>query len=621
MDQLQQLSLGLVDWVVVALYFGLVFGVAIWATVQERMGEETSTDYFLAGRNVGWFVVGASLFASNIGSEHLIGLAGTGASSGVAVGQFEVLASLILLMLGWVFVPFYVKSGVFTMPEFLERRYSSGARWYLATISIVAYVLTKISVTIFAGGVVFEAIGVPFWWGAFVVVGVTGLYTVFGGLRAVLYTDLLQVFVLIGGSLSVTFIGISQLGGWGELQAAVGEGFFDMWKPMTHPDFPWTGIVFGAPILGVWYWCTDQFIVQRTLSARNIDNARRGSIFAGYLKILPVFLFVIPGVVAYALQEQGALQLEAADQALPTLVGALLPVGLRGIVVAGLLAALMSSLSSVFNSCSTLVTWDVYREIKPDASEQQLVWVGRLSTVLLTVLGLAWIPFMDNVSDQLYTYLQSVQGYISPPIAAVFLLGVFSTRVNARGAIASLGTGFVLGALRLGLELANGPDKTGLPEASVWATVAEVNFLHFAFFLFLICLAVLVGVSLATAAPPKEKVAGLTYATADEPVAAADEEPAEERAAEERAAEGRAAEARAAEAPPVEEAEMAAAVAGDEGAGTPRAEESGAGAPAADGVDLPAAAADDEDPDWKRADVWLTVGVILAVAALWLYFS
>jgi SSS family solute:Na+ symporter len=284
-------------------------------------------------------------------------------------------------------------------------------------------------------------------------------------------------------------------------------------------------------------------------------------------------------------------------------VGALLPVGLRGIVVAGLLAALMSSLSSVFNSCSTLVTWDVYREINPDASEQQLVWVGRISTVLLTVLGLAWIPFMDNVSDQLYTYLQSVQGYISPPIAAVFLLGVFSTRVNARGAIASLGTGFVLGALRLGLELANGPQKTGLPDASVWATVAEINFLHFAFFLFLICLAVLVGVSLMTAAPPKAKVAGLTYATADEPVAGAEEEPAEERPVEEQPVEGQ----------PAEEAEMA--VAGE--AGEPPSDEP---APA-DGVDLPAAAADDEDPDWKRVDVWLTVGVILSVAALWLYFS
>jgi len=567
MEEIEQLSLGLIDWGMIIGYFLIIFGVAGWATIKERNGKEDSAGYFLAGRNVGWFVIGASLFASNIGSEHLIGLAGTGASSGVAVAQFEILASLILLLLGWVFVPFYVKSGVFTMPEFLERRYSSGARWYLATISIIAYVLTKISVTIFAGGVVFTAIGVPFWWGALIVVGVTGAYTILGGLRAVLYTDLVQVFVLIGGSLAVTLIGIHQLGGWGELQAAAGPGFFDMWKPLSHPDFPWTGIIFGAPILGVWYWCTDQFIVQRTLSAKNIDHARRGTIFAGWLKLLPLFIFVIPGVVAYALQQQGSLTLADSDQALPVLVGALLPVGLRGIVVAGLLAALMSSLSSVFNSCSTLVTLDVYREIKPDASESQLVWVGRLSTIVLTVLGLAWIPLMDNVSGQLYTYLQSVQGYISPPIAAVFLLGIMWKRVNAEGAIASLGTGFVLGMTRLGLELYNGPEGTGLPSGSLLELITELNFLHFAFFLFLVCVAVLIGVSLMTKAPLPEKVAGLTFATAKEPVAV----PA------------------------------------------------GAEEPVDTGIEPPSEQESSES--WRKIDWLWTLGLLAAVAVIWLYFS
>lgn len=573
MEEVQGLALGFADWFVIALYFLVIFGVAAWATILERRGEETSADYFLAGRNVGWFVVGASLFASNIGSEHLIGLAGTGADSGVAVGQFEVLASLILLLLGWVFVPFYVKSGVFTMPEFLERRYSPATRWYLAAISIVGYVLTKISVTIFAGGVVFSAIGVPFWWGALIVVGATGVYTVLGGLRAVLYTDLIQVFVLIGGSLAVTVVGIAELGGLGALRSTVPASFFDMWQPATHPDFPWTGILFGAPILGVWYWCTDQFIVQRTLSARDIDNARRGSIFAGFLKLLPVFIFVLPGVVAYALQQQGALQLQQADQALPVLVGTLLPVGLRGIVVAGLLAALMSSLSSVFNSCSTLVTWDVYRELYPDASEQRLVWVGRISTVILTVLGLAWIPFMSYVSDQLYTYLQSVQGYIAPPIAAVFLLGVFWKRVNAKGALASLLSGFVLGALRLVLELVNGPQQAGLPDGTVWAVLAEINFLHFAFFLFLVCVAILVFVSLATAAPARRKIAGLTYALADEPV------------------EGE--------------------------AGTEAADETPAAATEV-GAEVTEA---DEQQHWRRMDLWLTVALILLVLCTWWIFS
>src|SRR5918998_2218175 len=303
--------LAALDWIIIAAYFALTFGVAIWATLRERASRGTSTDYFLAGRDAGWFLVGGSLFASNIGSEHLVGLAGTGAASGVAVAHFELLASLILLVLGWVFVPFYLTSGVFTMPEFLERRYSTGARWYLAIISIIAYVLTKISVTIAAGGIVFEALmGVDFWTGAMVVVVITGIYTIFGGLRAVLYTDLMQMFVLIGGAVPVTLVGLSALGGWEAMTRSVGPELMSMWKPTSDPSFPWTGIIFGAPILGVWYWCTDQFIVQRVLSARSQDQARRGSIFGGYLKLLPLFLFVIPGLVAHALAKQGRITLE-----------------------------------------------------------------------------------------------------------------------------------------------------------------------------------------------------------------------------------------------------------------------------------------------------------------------
>ncbi|HKG91066.1 MAG TPA: sodium:solute symporter [Gemmatimonadaceae bacterium] len=502
--------LTLLDWLVVAGYFALTFGVAIWATRKERT-RETSADYFLAGRNVGWFIVGSSLFASNIGSEHLVGLAGTGAASGVAVGQFEVLASLVLLLLGWLFVPFYLRSGVYTMPEFLERRYSSGARWYLAAVSIVAYVLTKISVTIAAGGIVFEALmGIDFWTGALVVVVATGVYTIFGGLRAVLYTDMIQMFVLIGGSLVVTFTGLRAIGGWGEMTRQLGPGFLDMWRPASDPDFPWTGILFGAPILGVWYWCTDQFIVQRVLSAPNQTEARRGAIFAGYLKLLPLFLFVVPGLVAYALARQGRITLARADQALPTLVSALLPAGLRGIVVAGLLAALMSSLSSVFNSCSTLITWDVYKKLRPAASERNLVLVGQASTAVLVVLGLLWIPLMRLISGQIYQYLQSVQAYISPPIAAVFLAGILWRRVNARGAMAALLSGFVLGTARLVAEL----NKGALEPGGWLRAYADINFLHFAVLLFAVCTVVLVLASLTAPPPPAEQLAGLTFATA-----------------------------------------------------------------------------------------------------------
>jgi len=485
------------DWGVIVLYFGVVFGVAVWAALTNRKQRDNSAGYFLAGRNVGWFVIGASMFASNIGSEHLVGLAGAGASTGVVLGQFEVQASLAILVLGWLFVPFYVKSGVFTMPEFLERRYSPAARWYLAVVSIISYVLTKISVTIYAGGVVFTALmGIEFWTGAIIVVLATGIYTVFGGLRAVLYTDMIQALVLIGGSVAVTVIGLNEAGGWSTLCEEAGPGMMSMWRPFSDPDFPWTAVLLGAPILGLWYWCTDQFIVQRVLSAKNEEEARRGTIFAGFLKQLPLFIFVIPGVIAFVLVQRGSMELSRPDE-------------VRGLVVAGLLAALMSSLSSVFNSCSTLITWDVYRKLRPNASEHHLVVVGQVSTVVLVVLGLAWIPFMRFISGELYTYLQSVQSYIAPPITAVFLLGIFWKRVNAHGALAALFTGFVLGMGRLVAELMR-HSLTG------WLhTFATIHFLHFALFLFLLCCAILVIVSLLTRPAPDSQLAGLTFATTE----------------------------------------------------------------------------------------------------------
>jgi SSS family solute:Na+ symporter len=502
--------LGILDWGFIFLYFLFIFIVAYWTTHREKSTRKTSAGYFLAGRNVGWFVIGASLFASNIGSEHLVGLAGTGAASGVAVGQFEVMASLILLILGWLFVPFYLRNGVYTMPEFLEKRYSPEARWYLSVISIIGYVLTKISVTIAAGGIVFESLmGIDFWTGALIVVIATGIYTVLGGLRAVLYTDMIQMFILLAGSITVTIVGLMQIGGWSNLYEVAGRDYLNMWKPLSDPNFPWTGIIFGVPILGVWYWCTDQFIVQRVLSANNIDNARRGTIFGGYLKLLPLFIFVIPGVIAHALVQSGQLVLERPDQALPVLINILMPVGLRGLIIAGLLAALMSSLSSVFNSCSTLITWDIYKKIHPEASEIRLVTVGQIATMILVGLGLLWIPFMKLISGQLYQYLQSVQAYISPPIAAVFLIGVFWTRVNSKGAIYSLVTGFVLGMGRLFAEL----NKDILDG---WLfTYADINFLHFAILLFLVCSTVLIGISLMTQKPQINKLAGLTFSTKD----------------------------------------------------------------------------------------------------------
>jgi SSS family solute:Na+ symporter len=503
------------DYIVIGSYFGLVFliaGVLIWRDRRESKAE-ASTEYFLGGRNLGWFIIGASLFASNIGSEHLVGLAGAGASGDFPAGQFEILAAVMLLFLGWIFVPFYISSGVFTMPEFLEKRYDSWARSYLSWVSIIAYILTKISVTIAAGGIIFTALlGIPFWTGAIIIVVATGLYTVLGGLKAVVYTDMIQMFILLGGSIAITFYGLNYLGGWGELNTRIEPSYLNLWRGFSNPDFPWTGILLGAPILGVWYWCTDQFIVQRVLAAKSIDQARKGTIFAGFLKLLPLFIFVLPGVIAFALSKGPDPVLTfpmengkpVYDAALPLITMQLLPNGLRGLVVAGLVAALMSSLSSVFNSCSTLFTMDIYSQYYPNTSQKKLVRVGQLATVVLVVLGLAWIPLLKIIEGGLFQKLQSIQAYISPPIAAVFLLGVFHKRIHAKGAKVALITGAALGVIRLTLELV----KNNLN--GIWLYIAEINFLHFALILFLICTFLLVAVSYMTPAR-EDKSTGLTY--------------------------------------------------------------------------------------------------------------
>lgn len=516
-------TLSPLDITIIIGYFGVVFALAAWVTMQERKEKADnygSSDYFLGGKNVGWFVIGASLFASNIGSEHLVGLAGSGAKGDFAAGQFELLASLILILLGWVFVPFYIKSGVFTMPEFLERRYSSAARNYLSIVSIIAYVLTKISLTILAGAIVFQVMGVPFWTGALTVVIATGIYTVFGGLRAVVYTDMLQMFILVGGSIAITVFGLQALGGWSGMTATITEAtggngaFFNLWRPSDDPDFPWTGIVFGAPILGVWYWCTDQFIVQRVLSAKDISNARKGTIFGGFLKLLPLFIFVIPGAIAFALSHKGLIDLQgSADTALPAIISQFLPSGVKGLVLAGLLAALMSSLSSVFNSCSTLFTIDFYKKWRPNASERQLVFVGQIATIVLVGLSLLWIPVLQVwlEGSSFYKILQSIQAYISPPIAAAFLLGLFIKRLNAKGAIYALWTGFALGVLRLALEVMVENKAVVAAEGSLLDWYVGINFLHFAVFLFVVCAIVMIAVSLTAPPHSDEKLKNVTY--------------------------------------------------------------------------------------------------------------
>jgi SSS family solute:Na+ symporter len=547
-------ALHAVDWLVILGYFAIVFGIAWWAYLKEKQSQ-TTTEYFLAGRNLGWWVIGAAVFSSNIGSEHLVGLAGSGATDGVAMAHYE-LHAWCLLVLAWVLVPFYMRSKVFTMPEFLERRFSPINRTVLSVISLVAYVLTKLAVGIFAGGVVF-AVMIPdvtfmgldsFWVGSILVIVLTGIYTIMGGMRAVAYTSAIQTIILVLGSAFVTYFGLKALGGWGALREWAGSEMFNLWKPMVpegvaptwapvkeparmawyfNDNYPWVGMLFCAPIIGLWYWCTDQYIVQRVLGAQNEQVARRGSICSAALKLLPVFIFIIPGMIAFALAksgqnaaleqafftENGELIRDNAQQAFPMLVAEVLPIGIRGVVVAGLLAALMSSLAGAFNASAALFTIDFYSKLRPLASQKQVVWVGRVATAVMVMIGLAWIPVIKG-GKGLYDYLQGIQAYLAPPIFVVFFLGVFNKRLNAQGCLWALIIGFVLGLFRLAVDT---PIKLmkdfSYAEGSFFWIINNMYFQYYSLFIFLVCIAVMVIVSYMTREPAYDKINGLTYGT------------------------------------------------------------------------------------------------------------
>jgi SSS family solute:Na+ symporter len=555
------------DWLMIALYFALLLSVAWWVIAKLK---RTADDYFLAGRNLSWWIIGASIFASNIGSEHIVGLAGTGAADGVALAHYE-LHAWCLLVLAWVFVPFYMRSRVFTMPEFLERRFSPPSRYVLSVVSIVTFIVSKIAVGIFAGGVVFGTLlpelhfsigGVEvnsFWVGSVAVIILTGLYTTLGGMRAVAYNDAVQVLVLITGSAALTFYGLAELGGWARLRELCGSDMFNLWKPLIPPGvegtwapvlersasgqiireawyfngyYPWLGMLFCAPIIGLWYWCTDQYIVQRALGAPNETEARRGSIFASFLKLFPVYLFIIPGLICFALAKSGAIPELAsmvgpdgrpvareAQAAFPLLVKYLLPPGLRGLVVAGLLSALMGSLAGVFNACSTLFTVDLYEKWRPGASQGQIVRVGRIATGVMVLIALAWIPVIQG-AHSLYNYLQAVQGYLAPPIFVVFFFGVFWKRMNAQGCLWAMIVGFAMGLFRM---LVDTPVTLGLsgyengytPGSFLWI-VNNIYFQYFSVLITIVSAVVMVGVSYMTREPDYSAIGNLTYGTTTE---------------------------------------------------------------------------------------------------------
>ncbi len=530
------------DWVVILGYFALLAAVVVLT----RRKQDTAEDYFLGGRSVGWLAIGASIFAANIGSEHVIGLAGQGARTGLSMSHWEFHAWVLVLM-AWVFLPFYYKSGVQTMPEFLERRFGARARWILSLVSLAAYVLTKISVTVFAGALFFEVM-LPelsitvggtvissFWIGAFTTVTLAGVYASFGGLLAVVYTDLVQTGIILAGSLSVTFFALAKLGatlpdggaaqGWGVLKATLKQtpevvDAFSLWHPLSHPTLPWLGVVVASITIGVWYWCTDQFIIQRTLSARNLTHARRGALWGGFLKLTPVFIFLVPGMLGYALHRHGIIAIPLdkvgsidSDKVFPTLVTSLLPTGFRGLVVAGLVAALMSSLASLFNSVATLFTVDVYKKLHAGVSEKWLVHIGRLTTIVMTALGLIWVPIMKAVSGGgLYQYIQAVQSFLAPPIVAVFLLGLCWKRCNLRGAVWGLSAGFVIGMAKLTV---NALFRTGGDPASLLTRIATFQDFYFSGILLAVSLGIVILASWTAPAPDPATINGLSFSTLD----------------------------------------------------------------------------------------------------------
>jgi SSS family solute:Na+ symporter len=581
------------DWIVILLYFGLIGYVAWYYGRQQK----DTTDFFLAGRNAGWITIGASIFTSNIGSEHIVGLAGQGASTGMAMAHWE-LHAWVLIMLAGLFVPFYYKSGVETIPQFLEKRFSARTRWVLSVVSLVAYIFTKVSVTVYAGAIVFQAL-LPevrlgnldaFWIGAFTTVIITGLYTVFGGMRAIMATSTPQALIILFGSFVITAIGLARIGGgegigagWTEMVATckTNADNFALWRPLSDKDFPWLGVLIASPIIGIWYWCTDQYIVQRTLAAKDLATARRGALFGGLLKVWPVLIFLIPGMIGWTLdkkfnraatdpmlvaqydakiskEEKTKIVTEAnarlrelndtadatgkkgffiqrelkqtevtaengekkavmafaiqGDQVFPTLVSRLLPAGIRGLIVACLLAALMSSLASLFNSSAALFTVDVYEKIRPGQSPRHLLNVGRVATTVVVGIGIIWIPVMKQISDGgLYQYLQSVQGYLAPPITAVFLLGLFWKRMNSAGATSALVVGFLLGMIKLTLQSFFGAAEGKMSDPAILAAIGDFNFLYATGVLMLASVVVMIVVSLMTPEPTEEQTRGLTY--------------------------------------------------------------------------------------------------------------
>ncbi|XP_047402623.1 sodium/glucose cotransporter 5 isoform X3 [Sciurus carolinensis] len=500
-------QLSVTDIVVIAVYFALNVAVGIWSSCQA--GRSTVDGYFLAGRDMTWWPIGASLFASSEGSGLFIGLAGSGAAGGLAVAGFEWNATYVLLALAWVFVPIYISSEIVTLPEYIQKRFGGQRiRMYLSVLSLLLSVFTKISIDLYAGALfVHICLGWNFYLSTILTLVITALYTIAGGLATVIYTDALQTVIMVVGAIILAVKAFNQIGGFGQLEAAYARAIpsrtianttchlpradaMHMFRDPYTGDLPWTGMTFGLTIMATWYWCTDQVIVQRSLSARNLNHAKAGSILASYLKMLPMGLMIMPGMISRALFP-----------------------GLRGLMIAVMMAALMSSLTSIFNSSSTLFTMDIWKRLRPCASERELLLVGRLVIVVLIGVSVAWIPILQGSnSGQLFIYMQSVTSSLAPPVTAVFILGIFWPRANEQGAFWGLMAGLVLGGLRLVLEFLHPAPPCGDPDTRP-TILSSIHYLHFAIALFVLTTAVVAAGSLLTSPPQTVQIENLTWWT------------------------------------------------------------------------------------------------------------
>ncbi|XP_005810079.2 sodium/glucose cotransporter 1-like [Xiphophorus maculatus] len=517
------------DISVIVAYFVVVLAVGVWAMV--RTNRSTVGGFFLAGRSMVWWPIGASLFASNIGSVHFVGIAGTAAAAGIAICGFEWNALVLMVILGWLFVPIYIKAGVVTMPEYLKKRFGGQRiRIYLSVLSLLLYAFTKISADMFSGAIFIQlALGLNIYVAVIALLAITALYTVTGGLAAVMYTDTLQTIIMLIGSFILMGFAFNKVGGYenmmdrymtsvplitGNISAECyqpREDAFHLFRDPINGDLPWPALIFGLTVQTIWYWCTDQVIVQRCLSAKNLSHVKAGCILCGYLKLLPMFLMVFPGMISRILypdvvacvdpeecQKYCGSNVACTNIAYPKLVIDLMPNGLRGLMLAVMLASLMSSLTSIFNSASTLFTMDIYTKVRSRAKERELMIAGRVFIVFLIGVSIAWIPVVQSAqSGQLFDYIQSIISYLAPPISAVFLLAIFCKRVNEAGAFYGLIVGLIVGLTRMITEFAYGTGNCVSP-SDCPAIICGVHYLYFGLILFTITCIVIVGVSLIT---------------------------------------------------------------------------------------------------------------------------